>query len=300
MNRNLDVVAQGIAAIGPYKRFIAARRRDADEEAAQIKPKESASPPAPLWGSGSTAPLPFVTHTEEAEAEGAESARPDAPRATTFAPQSGSEREVPPEVQATPMPITPIPPPTGHPSVEPETTLPLISVPLPVADRITPHSTPLEGVFVSEEVAATNVSKATVLPEPTTVEEAWAQFEATWYLSQPEKLPGVLREVYDGRDRVPNEFAQKMIGASLNGFLPEALEAAVIPLIRFDPHFQEADVLSRKSDYASLFEIELQAEDYHADDSGLSDDSQASVPGTDDSPLPGEADRAALRGDDPF
>jgi hypothetical protein len=286
MNRNMDVVAQGIAAIGPFKLFIAARRQEADEEAARIQPKASALPPAPLWGSGSTAPLPLVTHTEEEEAS-AEAVPPAAP----------------PRVQTTPMPITPPSPPTGHPSVPPETAPPTTSTSRLVTEDAIPQPPPSEVPPALEGVPVADTSEATVLAEPTTVEAARAQFEATWHMSQPEKLPRVVREAYAERDRAPNEFAQKMIGAGIEGFLPEALEAAVATLIRMDPHFQEADVLSRRSDYAPLFQIELQEEDYHADDSTLRNDaerSEESAADMEERTLPGEADRAALRGDQPF
>lgn len=301
MKQNMDVVAQGIAAIRPYLRFIAARRRDADEEAAQIQPKASA-PSVPLWGSGSTAPLPAVTHTEP-ETVGAEDARPDAPRATTFTRQSGSEREVSREVQVTPLPFTPSLPPTDHLTVPPETTLPSTSVPLPVAEAATADRGPLEGVSVSEEASEVDVSEAPTLPEPSTGEAARAQFETIWRMSPPERIPRMVREAYAERDRAPDYFAQKLIGAVREGLVPPALEAAVATLIRLDSHFQEADLLAHTPGHDQLFQIELQEEDYHADDSGLSGDTahlRVSVPSMEDDLPQGEADRAALRGDAPF
>jgi hypothetical protein len=269
MNRNMDVVAQGIAAIGPFKLFIAARRQDADEEAARIQPKASV-PPAPVWRSGSTAPLPLVTHTEEEEGEGAEKVRP----AAAFASPRGSEIGVPPKVEAPTVPVTHAPSPTGHPSERQENALPITNTPRLVVEDATPPAGPSE----------VDSSETTVLADPPTVDEAWAQFEATWHMSQPETLPRVVREAYDGRQQAPDHFAQKLIGAVTEGLVPKAVEAAVATLIRVDPHFQEAVVLARNPNHAQLFHIELQEADYHAEDSTS----------------PGEADRAALRGDEPF
>lgn len=305
MKQNMDVVAQGIAAIRPYIRFIAARRRDADEEAAQIQPKASL-PSVPLWGNGSAAPLPAVTHTEEAEAEVAEAVPPVAPRVTAFAAPGGSDIGVPPKVQTTPMPMTPPSSPTGHPSVPAETAPPSTSTSRRVTEDAIPQPPPSEVPPASEAVSeadAGEASKTTAHAEPTTLEAARAQFEATWHMSQLEKLPRVVREAYTERDRAPNEFAQKLIGAGIEGFLPEALEAAVATLIRMDPHFQEADVLSRTPNHAPLFRIELQEEDYHAEDSTARNDierGEERAADMEERMLPGEADRAALRGDDPF
>jgi hypothetical protein len=322
MNRNTDVVAQGLAAIGPFKLFIAARRRDADEEAAKMHPKASATPPAPFLGSGSGAPLPVATSAEVEET--VPETPPALPRAGDVAPHSGSEIGVTPKVQATPAPRTPSPP-TEPPSMTPETALATTNTTRNAAEEAIPQTGPsnttrvatedatpqagLSGVPPApEEVSGTDASEATALAEPITVEAAMAQFEAIWHMSQPEKLPVMVQKAYAGRDRDPGAFAQKLIGAGMGGFLLPALEAAVVTLIRVDPHFQAAHLLSRKPDYAPLFAIDLEEEDYHADDSTLQGEADRPEDSTlrgeadhaDENTLPGEADRAALRGDSPF
>lgn len=282
MNRNTDVVAQGLAAIAPFKLFIAARRQDVEDEAAKMHSKASVAPGAPFGGSGSSTPLSVVASTEEEEADGAEeAARTAVPRATDSAPTGE------PGVQATTETAT-------TPTLPQRETVPPTTKTTRLATQETaPQAGLSEGSPAPERVSVTDASEATVLSYLATPEEAMVQFEASWHLSESGRLPRVVQQAFVQRDREPDAFAQKMIGASLEGFLPEALEAAVATLIRVDPYFQAADLLSRKPGYSQLFKIELDAEDYGASDNPLQDEDECA----EDRTLSGEADRAAERGD---
>lgn len=270
MSTTTDVVAEALAAIAPYKLFIAARRKDADEEAAKVK--GNGTPVLSLFDTGSPTPPPTETPAAEVVL----------PQPSGAAP-TGSGTAMPPSASA---------------MNTPEAELQAGATPLPTVPEAAP---PTSSAVPSLDEETRGEAWATVVP--TTATEALAQFDAAWSLSKPERLPLMVQEAYAQREEVPDMFAQLMVGAVAQGYFSPDLERAVTDLIRLDAHFQAAHVLFQDEQFVGLFEIAMQDGDYLAEGAVERADEtseEGAAERMDETPADGEADRAVERGEEPF
>lgn len=175
-----------------------------------------------------------------------------------------------------------------------------------------PNNNSTDTLLGREEVATPNTTEAdydgeaqpaddeglTPAPEAGGTEGVgvFAQFETAWRAAPPERLPQMVQNAYAQREEQPDIFAQRMVGASANGYLTPALEQAIEELERVDTHFQAAHLLFQDPQFAGLFEIAMDARDYGDDDTSAEAESDY----TDDISAEGEADRAAANGEEPF
>lgn len=231
-----DLMAEAVAAIGPYTAFLARKRAEVRAQIAGMQGAGVAIDPTP------TGVMPEM-----------QDMNPSAPETLSVA---GSSAAVTGSVA---------PPVTGD-----LTTGTLPATATPEGDEPASalfHLNPLSGEAMTVPDLATPPTPDTTVPEgaaPRTVAEAQAALDRVLSTQVVASLPPTLQQAWANRRTDPARWIRLLISADDAEVLPDAVAQAVAGLVEWDTDYRDAFEVFVSGQYPELFEAEWEHEEEEA------------------------------------